>query len=111
MARRRAEGLADAYEQIGSVTDEGALEWAVRASRRGVVDRLEAVVEAHVMPAAHVRERCGIPGTSARTAFLCRDKPAMKEVLRKAGVPSAASAGVTSPDEAREFADGARASR
>jgi hypothetical protein len=48
------------------------------------------------MAAAHVRERCTIPGISARTAFLCRDKVAMKEVLRKAGVPTAASAGVKS---------------
>ena len=37
------------------------------------------------MPAAHVREACGIPGTSVRTAYLCRDKPAMKEVLRAGG--------------------------
>ena len=28
---------------------------------------LEAVIEAHVMTAAHVRERCGIPGTSVKT--------------------------------------------
>ena len=45
------------------------------------------------MAAAHVREACGIPGTRARTAYLCRDKPAMKEVLRAAGVPCAASTG------------------
>ena len=37
------------------------------------------------MAAAHVREACGIPGTSVRTAFLCRDKPAMKEALRAGG--------------------------
>ena len=97
-------GWLGGYQQIKSVTDEGALEWAVRHFQSQMwVDRLEAVVEAHVMPAAHVRERCGIPGTSARTAYLCRDKVAMKEVLRKAGVPTAASAGVTRPDEAREF--------
>ncbi|MBL8936958.1 MAG: hypothetical protein JNM69_20530 [Archangium sp.] len=53
------------------------------------VDRLEAVVEAHVMSAAKVRERCGIPGTSVRSTFLCRDKPAMKEALRQAGVACA----------------------
>ncbi len=93
------------YQKIGSITDEGALEWAVRQAQEKIwVDRLEAVVEAHVMPAAHVRERCGIPGTSARTAYLCRDKVAMKEVLRKAGVPTAASAGVAGAAEAREFA-------
>ena len=93
------------YQQIGSVVDEGALEWAVREAQKAFwVDRLEVAIEAHVMAAAHVRERCGIPGTSARTAYLCRDKVAMKEVLRRAGVPTAASAGVTSPAEARDFA-------
>ena len=69
------------------------------------VDRLEAVVEAHVLPAAHVRERCTIPGLSATSAYLCRDKVAMKEVLRKAGVPTAASAGIRSTAEARDFAE------
>jgi formate-dependent phosphoribosylglycinamide formyltransferase (GAR transformylase) len=92
------------YQQIANVTDEGALEWAVReVQNRMWVDRLEAVVESHIMPAAHVRERCGIPGISTRTAYLCRDKVAMKEVLRKAGVPTAASAGVTSLSEAQDF--------
>ncbi len=58
------------------------------------VDRLEATVEAHTMAAAQVREACTIPGTSVRTAWLCRDKPSMKEALRAAGVPTAASAAV-----------------
>jgi len=57
------------------------------------VDRLEATVEAHVLPVAEARERLGITGTSLRTAFLCRDKPAMKEALRGGGVPCAASMG------------------
>ena len=93
------------YQQIGSVTDEGALEWAVREAQKHVwVDRLEATVEAHVLPAAHVRERCHIPGISARTAWLCRDKVAMKAVLREAGVPLAASDAVSSVSEARDFA-------
>ncbi|NIV49420.1 MAG: ATPase, partial [Gammaproteobacteria bacterium] len=67
-----------------------------RCQTRGWVDRLEATVEAHVMAAAHVREACGIPGTTTRTAFLCRDKPAMKEALRQAGIPCAQSDGVDS---------------
>ena len=46
------------------------------------VDRLEATIEAHTMAAAQVRETCTIPGTSVRTAWLCRDKPSMKEALR-----------------------------
>jgi formate-dependent phosphoribosylglycinamide formyltransferase (GAR transformylase) len=99
-------GWLGAYQQIGSVTDEAALEWAVRQVQdRMWIDRLEAVVEAHVLPAAHVRERCGVPGISARTAYLCRDKVAMKEVLRRAGVPTAASAGVTRVAEAVEFVE------
>ena len=56
------------------------------------------------MCAAHVREACGIPGTSVRTAFLCRDKPAMKEVLREGGIPTAQSTGASTGDEVRAFA-------
>ncbi len=94
------------YQQIRSVTDEGALEWAVRdAQSRFWVDRLEATVEAHTLPAAHVRERCDIPGVSARTTYLCRDKVAMKDALRKEGIPVAASGGVASLSEARNFAE------
>jgi hypothetical protein len=93
------------YEQIPSVTNEGALLAAVRrAQAREWVDRLEATVEAHILPAAKVRAACSIPGTSIRTAFLCRDKPAMKEALRAADIPCAQSAGASSADEVREFA-------
>lgn len=94
------------YQQIESVTNEGALEWAVRdAQSRFWVDRLEATVEAHTLPAAHVRERTGIPGMSSKATYLCRDKVAMKEALRQAGIPVAASGGVSSFGEAREFAE------
>lgn len=94
------------YEEIGNVTDEGQLERTVRwLQGRANVQRLEAVVEAHVMAAARVRERCGIPGTSVETAFLCRDKPAMKEALRKAGIPCAQSIGSSDPDEIKAFAE------
>jgi len=93
------------YEQVGNVCDEQQLERVVRwVQERVRVHRLEAVVESHVMAAAHVRERCGIPGTSSRTAWLCRDKPAMKEILRSAGIPCARSIGSGSMDEIRAFA-------
>ena len=93
------------YEQVGNVTDEGEVERAVRfVQQRVQVDRFEAVVEAHVTAAARVRERCGIPGTSVQTTWLCRDKPAMKEALRAAGVPCAQSIGSNSPEEIRAFA-------
>src|SRR5687767_284401 len=94
------------YEQVGNVTDEQAVLRAVRfIQSRAQVDRLEATVEAHILPAAHVREAAGIPGTSTRTAFLCRDKPAMKEVLRAGGVPCAASSAAASGDEVRAFVE------
>ncbi|MGH8958494.1 MAG: ATP-grasp domain-containing protein, partial [Acidimicrobiia bacterium] len=94
------QGWLTHYEQVGSVVDVEALEQAVRVVQSRVqVDRLEATIEAHVEAAAAVRERCGIPGTSPYTAFLCRDKPAMKEALRQIGVPTAQSAGVGSAEE------------
>ena len=94
------------YEQVGSVCDEGAVLQAVRFIQgRAHVDRLEATVEAHIMPIAKVREAAGIPGTSVRTAFLCRDKPAMKEVLRKGGVPCAESTAASSTAEVTAFAE------
>ena len=50
------------------------------------------------MAAAEVREARGIPGTTLRTTWLCRDKPSMKDALRKAGVPTAASTAADSAD-------------
>jgi formate-dependent phosphoribosylglycinamide formyltransferase (GAR transformylase) len=67
------------------------------------VDRLEATIEAHIMSTAQVREACTIPGTSVHTAWLCRDKPSMKEALRAVGVPTAASAAVSSAAQAQAF--------
>ena len=93
------------YEEVPSVVDEPSVLRAVKfVQSRMQVDRLEAVVEAHIMCAARVREACGIVGTTVRTAFLCRDKPAMKDVLREGGVPCAQSTGAASADEVRAFA-------
>ncbi|MFT5689388.1 MAG: formate-dependent phosphoribosylglycinamide formyltransferase (GAR transformylase), partial [Planctomycetota bacterium] len=93
------------YEQISTIADEGALLEAVkRVQSREWVDRLEATVEAHIMATAHVREATDIPGISSRTSFLCRDKPAMKEALREAGVACAQSTGASTPEEVRAFA-------
>ena len=99
-------GALRGYYRVGSVTNVGQMVDAVRYFQDRVwVDGLEAVVEAHTMPAAQVREACGIPGTSVRTTWLCRDKPSMKEALRAAGVPTAASDAIESAAEAREFAE------
>ncbi len=94
-----------AYEQVSSVTNQGAMLEAVRrVQSREWVDRLEATVEAHILPIARVREACTIPGTSVRTAYLCRDKTAMKAALREAGVPCARSTGADRADTVRAFA-------
>ena len=94
------------YVQIDSVVNEGALLRAVRHFQSKCwVDRMEATVEAHIMPAAKVREAATIPGTSVKTAWLCRDKPAMKEALRNAGISCAQSTRAESPQDARDFAD------
>ncbi len=94
------------YEEVKNVCDEKAVFNAVRfIQRHAHVDRIEATVEAHIMPTAKVREAAGIPGTSVRTAYLCRDKPAMKAALRAGGVPCAASDAVSSVAEARAFAE------
>jgi formate-dependent phosphoribosylglycinamide formyltransferase (GAR transformylase) len=94
------------YEQVPSVTDVEVMTRAVRWVQDKLwVDRLEATIEAHIMSTAQVREACTIPGTSVHTAWLCRDKPSMKQALRAAGVPTAASAAVDSAASAREFAE------
>jgi carbamoylphosphate synthase large subunit len=92
------------YHHVPSVVDVGVMTDAIRWIQGQVwVDRLEATIEAHTLAAAQVRENCTIPGTSVRTAWLCRDKPSMKETLRAAGVPTAASAAVHTAAEVYDF--------
>jgi len=94
------------YHQVPTVVDVGVMTDAVRWIQDKVwVDRLEATIEAHTLAAAQVRENCTIPGTSVRTAWLCRDKPSMKEALRAAGVPTAASAAVETAADVHGFVD------
>ena len=86
------------YVQVRSVVHEPSMLEAVKSVQARLwVDRLEATVEAHIMAAARVREATGIPGTSVETAFLCRDKPAMKDALRRAGIPCAQSTRARTP--------------
>ena len=95
------------YESIGNVTNPGEVERVVRRLQRLPqvrIARLEAVVEAHVMCAAKVREACGIPGTTVQSTFLCRDKPAMKDALRAEGIACAQSIGPVDRAEIHEFA-------
>lgn len=99
------QGWLHDYVQVRSVVHEPSLLKAVQYIQGQLwVDRLEATIEAHIMPAAAVREATGIPGTSTKTAFLCRDKPAMKEALRQAGISCAQSTRANTPQDARDFA-------
>ncbi|MCC7138113.1 MAG: ATP-grasp domain-containing protein [Planctomycetes bacterium] len=100
--RRHLDGWVHA-DDLGS---RDGLVAAVRAlsARRGV-DLLETGDEALVLPVAQAREALGLPGLSVRTATLCRDKAAMKETLRAAGVPCAASEAVSSVAALRAFAE------
>ncbi|HST66162.1 MAG TPA: hypothetical protein VLM05_13330 [Mycobacteriales bacterium] len=99
-------GWLGEYHQVSNVTDAGVLTDAVRwVQSRMWVDRLETTIEAHTLPVAHAREACGIPGTSVRTAWLCRDKPSMKQALREAGVPTAASTAADTAEDVYAFAD------
>jgi formate-dependent phosphoribosylglycinamide formyltransferase (GAR transformylase) len=94
------------YHQVPTVIDVGILTDTVRWVQDKLwVDRLESTIEAHTLAAAQARENCTIPGTSVRTAWLCRDKPSMKEALRAAGVPTAASTAAGTAAEVLAFAD------
>jgi len=80
-------------------------EVARAVSRRRGIERLETVEERLIEPAARARERLGLPGLSVASARLCRDKPAMKEALRRAGIPCAESTAATTSLELAGFAE------
>ena len=94
----------DAYEEVPSVTSLEAVTQAVqRIQKRGPwVHYLEAAIEAHVLVAAQVRERCGIPGLPYKVTELCRDKLLMKDYMRSHGFPVARDAGVDNAEQARK---------
>ena len=93
------------YIQVPSVCDEDAMIRAVQFVQSKMwVDRMEATIEAHILPIAKVREACAIPGLSVESSYLCRDKPTMKQVLREADVPCAQSIGSGNFDEIKQFA-------
>ncbi|MEO1084751.1 MAG: ATP-grasp domain-containing protein, partial [Acidobacteriota bacterium] len=94
------------YVRVSSLLDMRTVLDAVRKiDRRRTVDQIETGDESLVLMAAQVREAMGLPGLTVRSATLCRDKPAMKEALREAGVPCAASTAAASLAELREFAE------
>ena len=96
----------DAWEQVPSPFDGALVARAVaRAAASKPIDRLETVEERLVEAAAAARRELGLPGLSVEAAKLCRDKPAMKEALRAAGIPCAESAAVASMAELEAFVE------
>jgi len=96
----------DAWEAVRSPFDGDEVAGAVRRlAARHPVDALETVEERLIEPAAVARQALGLPGLSVESARLCRDKPAMKEALRVAGLPCAESAAVSSLRELEMFVD------
>lgn len=98
--------LLDRYVQARSLLDEGALATIAReigAAAR--IDRVETIDEPAIVPAARVREALGVPGLTTAQAVLCRDKAAMKEAWRAAGIPCAASAAASDREGAFAFAE------
>lgn len=92
------------WEQVHNVTDENALYDAVRrVQSREWVDRIEATIEAHMLPVAKVREACTIPGNTHEQTLLCRDKTLMKEFMREHGIPCAASIAANTPEDIVAF--------
>ncbi len=97
--------MLDGYEYVRHIGDEEALFAAVqRIQARGPwVHHFEATIESHMLVAARVRERAGIPGLSYEVVERCRDKFLMKQFLRERGVPSARNAAVTTAADAKSF--------
>ena len=96
----------DDYVQVSSLLDaQAVLEGARHLAKKAPIDLLETGDEALVLLTAQVREKLQLPGLSVRSANLCRDKPAMKEALRVAGIPCAASAPISSLGELHTFAE------
>lgn len=99
--------LCHEHVVISSPTDADALTEATLALQRrhGRLHRVLGINEVLMVQLAQVRERLGVPGTPVRTAVLFREKAAMKDALRAAGLPVARHALVTSAREALAFAE------
>ena len=73
--------------------------------RHGEPFRVIGILEAMMVTLAEARERFGVAGTSVKTATLFREKAAMKDALRAAGLPVARHRLVASARDAEAFAD------
>lgn len=96
----------DAYRAVPELLSADKLLAAARELAKPTgFDRIETIDEPLVEAAAQLRESLGVPGLSLATARLCRDKVAMKELLRQHDVPCAQSTAAGSEAEVRAFAE------
>ena len=96
----------DHWQQVANPFDPLEVARAVaRLPRRFAAERLETLDERLIEAAAGAREKLGLPGLSLASARLCRDKPAMKEALRRAGLPCAESTAASTRSELAAFAE------
>lgn len=96
--------VLDAYQPLRSLFDGNEVIAAARELNGKLrIDQIETVDEPLIGPAAHVRSVLGLPGLTPEQAKLCRDKQAMKELMRRHGVPCAASSAVSNESDVRAF--------
>jgi biotin carboxylase len=100
-----ARHLLDGYRACPQVLDAAAMQRAAQELATPAFDRIETIDEPLVEPAAVLRSHFGVPGLTAATARLCRDKVAMKEFLREHRIPCAQSMAATSAKDALAFAE------
>jgi len=75
------------------------------AHHYGPIHRLLGILEPLQVQLGQVREAMGIVGPTSRIAELFREKAAMKDELRKHGLPCARHKLITNQDEAAAFAE------
>ena len=98
--------LLSAYRQVRSVLDGAeVLAVARELCKEKAIERVETIDEPVIECAAYVRKELGLPGLTPEQAMLCRDKAAMKELLRAKGLPCAASAAARDAKTVFAFAE------
>ncbi|WP_146085041.1 ATP-grasp domain-containing protein [Rathayibacter tritici] len=78
---------------------------AALATKLGPPHGIVGIHEHTTLPAARLRERFGVPGTSVRTATLCRDKVVMKQAVAGAGIVTPRFWPVDAGTTAKDLAD------
>lgn len=93
------------HYQVRSIGASSELVRALKFLQKayGPVDRLTGALEQLQLPMAEARDALDLPGMRTEIARRFRDKDVMKDVLRKHGVPVAASELVTSADALKTF--------